>query len=116
MIKATVEYVGFRTSATKREYVLRSHFGPEVREYTVGIVLSAFTTGRARYQDGPEICYLRLMRELEADPGMAGAADFTITDTELTAYVTAHTTPARSRSAAIPAPPRPVDRAEPVRG
>jgi hypothetical protein len=114
MIKATVEYVGFRTNAMRREYVLRSHLGPEVREFTVGIALTAFTTGRVRFQDGPEICYLRLMRELEADAAIPRAGDFTITDAELAAYVTAHTTPARSRGASV-APPRPPDRVEPSR-
>jgi hypothetical protein len=116
MIKATVEYVGFRTNAMRREYLLRSHLGPEVREFTVGIALTAFTTGRVRFQDGPEICYLRLMRELEADAAVPPrAGDFTITDAELAAYVTAHTTPARSRGASV-APPRPPDRVEPNRG
>jgi hypothetical protein len=97
MVKATVEYVGFRTSAKRREYVLRSHFGPEVHEYTVGIALTAFTAGRVRLQDGPEICYLKLLRELESPATPSAGDDFTITDAELADYVTAHTTPARSR-------------------
>jgi hypothetical protein len=102
MIKATVEYVGFRTSANRREYVLRSHLGPEVHEYTVGIALAAFVAGRARLQDGPEICYLKLMRELAAEPAAPlGVRDFTITDAELADYVTAHTTPARSRGFSV---------------
>jgi hypothetical protein len=98
MIKATVEYVGFRTSADRREYVLRSHLGPEVREYTVGISLAAFAAGRVRLQDGPEICYLKLLRELDsATAAPSREVDFTVTDAELADYVTAHTTPARSR-------------------
>ncbi|HEY2943722.1 MAG TPA: hypothetical protein VGN09_14915 [Vicinamibacteria bacterium] len=97
MIKVTVEYVGFRTSAKRREYLLRSHLGPEIHDYTVGITLADFAAGRARFQDGPEICYLKLMRELEAPEAKPGVDDFTITDAELAAYVTAHTTPARSR-------------------
>jgi len=111
MVKATVEYVGFRTSAKRREYVLRSHFGPEVHEYTVGIALAAFAAGRVRLQDGPEICYLKVLRELESAPAApSGGDDFTITDAELAEYVTAHTTPARSRggfsaAAATAAPP-----------
>ena len=98
MIKATVEYVGFRTSAGRREYVLRSHLGPEVHEYTVGISLAAFAAGRVRLQDGPEICYLKLLRELEsAEAAPSREANLTVTDAELADYVTAHTTPARSR-------------------
>ena len=96
MVKATVEYVGFRTSPKRREYLLRSHFGTEVHEYTVGIALTAFAAGRVRLQDGPEICYLRLLRELESATPSSGD-DLTITDAELADYVTAHTTPARGR-------------------
>jgi hypothetical protein len=99
MNKITIEYVGFRTSAKRREYLLRSHFGPEIHDYTVGIALADFSAGRARFQDGPEICYLKLVRELEAQAAGAtpGADDLTVTDVELAAYVTAHTTPGRSR-------------------
>jgi len=99
MNKITIEYVGFRTSAKRREYLLRSHFGPESHDYTVGIALADFSAGRARFQDGPEICYLKLVRELEAQSAGAtpGADDLTVTDVELADYVTAHTTPGRSR-------------------
>jgi hypothetical protein len=97
MIKATIEYVGFTTTAARRDYVLRSHIGPEVHEYTVGIALAAFTSGRARFQDGPEICYLKLMREITALEAAPIVDRYVITDAELADYVTAHTTPARSR-------------------
>ena len=91
MIKATVEYVGFRTGTTRREYVLRMHLGPDTREFTVGIAHAAFTAGRARFQDGPEICYLKLLREMQAASDSPGADDFTLTDAELAEYLTAHT-------------------------
>ena len=99
MNKITIEYVGFRTSTKRREYLLRSHVGPEIHDYTVGIALADFSAGRARFQDGPEICYLKLVRELEAQAAGAtpGADDLTVTDVELADYVTAHTTPGRSR-------------------
>jgi hypothetical protein len=121
MIKATVEYVGFRTGAGRREYLLRSHLGPEVHEYTVGIALAAFAAGRVRLQDGPEICYLKILRELEStDVGAARQADLTVTDAELADYVTAHTTPARGRSgfsasAATATPPARTPSSEPRR-
>src|SRR2546429_7537837 len=95
MNKITIEYVGFRTSTKRREYLLRSHFGPEIRDYTVGIALADFSAGRARFQDGPEICYLKLVRELEAQAAGATprAHDLTGTDGEPAAHVTAHTPP-----------------------
>jgi hypothetical protein len=110
MIKATVEYVGFRTGEDRREYLLRSHLGSEVHEYTVGISLAAFTAGRVRLQDGPEICYLKIVKELESvESGAARAPHLMVTDAELADYVTAHTPPARGRggfsaSAATAAP------------
>jgi hypothetical protein len=116
MIKASVEYVGFRTGPVRREYTLRSHVGQEIREYTIGIAHGAFTSGRVRFQDGPEICYLKLLRELEANGDAPDAHDFTLSDAELADYVTAHT-PAPRRSVAPP-PPRPataVDLASPRR-
>lgn len=106
MIRATVEYVGFRTGAARREYVLRSHLGAEVREYTVGIAHAAFTAGRVRFQDGPEISYLKLLRELEAASDGPRAADFTLSDAELADYVTAHT-PAPRRGGFSSGPARP---------
>jgi hypothetical protein len=105
MIKPTVEYVSFRSGAERREYLLRSHVGPEIHEHTIGIAHAAFVTGRIRFQDGPEICYLKLMRELEAAADNIPPADsFIITDAELVDYVTAHTVPARRRYVP-PSPP-----------
>jgi hypothetical protein len=101
VIKPTIEYVGFRTGPDHREYHLRSHFGTEIREYTVAIAHSAFTSGRVRFQDGPEICYLKVLREMEAATAATG---FTMTDAELAAYVTAHTPTPRRGSFSIPAP------------
>ena len=106
MIKATVEYVGFRNLAERREYVLRTHFGPDTREFTIGIAHAAFSERRVRFQDGPEICFLRLQREIEAAEELPGARDFTITDAELVEYVARHTVPARRRFA-LPAPGTP---------
>src|SRR5436309_12757109 len=98
MIKATVEYVGFRTGTDRRVYVLRSHLGTEVHEYTVGISLAAFAAGRVRLQDGPEICYLKLLRELESTvAGAARAPNLTVTAHQLADPVPAHTVPARRR-------------------
>jgi hypothetical protein len=93
--KTTVEYLGFRTSAKRREYLLRSHLGPETHEYTVGIPHAAFAAGRARFQDGPEICYRKLLRELETAGDTLAAHDFTMTDAELADYLASHSAPAR---------------------
>jgi hypothetical protein len=116
MIKPTVEYVGFRSTADRREYLLRSHVGPEIREYTVGITHAAFAAKRVRFQDGPEICYLRIQRELETTTIVHLENDFTISDAELADYLTTHTVPARRRldTPSRPQPPVITTAPEPV--
>jgi hypothetical protein len=114
-IKTTVEYVGFRNTLHRREYLLRAHSGPETRDFTVGIALAAFAAGRVRLQDGPEICYLKLQREIAAAvEGPAAEGDYTVSDQELAGYREAHT-PARrpSPSAAATAATRPPQPASP---
>ena len=68
---------------------------------TVGIAHTAFTGGRVRFQDGPEICYLKLLRELAAAGDAPATDDFTLTDAELAEYLSAHT-PAPRRSGFSP--------------
>jgi hypothetical protein len=46
---------------------------------------------RVRYQDGPEICSLRLHREFAARPDHPLSTRFSVTDAELADYVNAHT-------------------------
>jgi hypothetical protein len=109
MLKPTIEYIGFRTTAERREYFLRSRFGEEIHDYTVSIAQAAFNAGRARYQDGPEICYGKLQRALEGSGEAAIAADLTVTDADLAGYREAHTVPARRRFSADSAvAPRPL--------
>jgi hypothetical protein len=96
MTKPSVEYVGFSSTTERREYRLRLRIADEIREYTVGIVLGAFTSGRARYQDGPEIAYLKLSRELLLTGGAPAEEDFTVSEVELTDYRDTHTV-ARNR-------------------
>jgi hypothetical protein len=108
MTKPTVEYVGFHSTSERREYRLRLHSGPEIREYTVGIALAAFTSGQARYQDGPEISFLKLNRELLLD-GMAPAeADYTVSEAELNEYRHAHNVPRSRLDREAARPPAPV--------
>lgn len=113
-IKTTVEYVGFRNTLNRREYLLRAHSGPETRDFTVGIALAAFAAGRVRLQDGPEICYLKLQREIAAAVEGPAEGDYTVSDQELAGYRESHT-PARrpSPSAAATAASRPPQPANP---
>jgi hypothetical protein len=102
MIRPSVEYVGFHCTEDRREYVLRLRAGEDIRQYTVGIALAAFSSGRVRYQDGPEISFLKLSHELEANGAAPVDADFTVSEDELSAYRTAH--PAAKNRLSSPAP------------
>jgi hypothetical protein len=88
-----VRYVGFQAKERVREYIFRvQHADDEPREFVLSINNEAFGAGRVRYQDAPDLCSLKLRRELAAS-----AADqllkthFDISDAELDDYRTAHT-------------------------
>jgi hypothetical protein len=81
-----LQYIGFTSGALVREYsfVVRNESGP--RSYTVTIANEAFVSHRARYQDGPNICSMRLRRELATDATDPSITQFCITDSELADY------------------------------
>ena len=56
------------------------------REYTLTIPNEAFQAHRARYQDAPQICSLRLRRELATNANQPPTNEFCITDAELADY------------------------------
>jgi hypothetical protein len=86
-----VEYVGFTAQAKTRAYTLRIRQGlHEPHDVTLTIPNEAFLTRRVRYQDGPEICFLKLQRELAACvEGLPG--NLQVTDADLAEYKAAHT-------------------------
>ena len=82
-----IQYVGFRAGALGRDYVFSVREpGAHSREYTLTITNEAFTSHRARYQDAPDICSLRLHQELTLDTNDPATTHYGITDTELAAY------------------------------
>ncbi|HET8648307.1 MAG TPA: hypothetical protein VFO85_22610 [Vicinamibacteria bacterium] len=96
-----VEYLGFRTTADCREYLLRCRTGADRKEYTVGIAHETFASGRAKYQDGPAICYAKLERELQAaEP--AQTSHFEVSEEDLQAFQAAHASPQKKRHKAAP--------------
>jgi hypothetical protein len=100
-----VEYVGFTTKGTAREYTLRvKHAAGEFHDFTLIIPNEAFLAHRVRYQDAPDICFLKLQRELAAIEGTMPASCLKVSDAELAEYRTAHApNPPRRR----PKPPTP---------
>ena len=95
MPAAQVEYVGFSTCGAAREYTLRVLAGGERFQFTLIIANEAFTSRRVRYQDAPEICFLKLQRALVACAEGLPEARLTVTDAELEDYRTAHAPPQR---------------------
>lgn len=109
MAISQVEYVGFRNGATTRDYVLAVRHADGSRdEYVVAIEHAAFAARRARYQDGAEICYLKLRRAVAAwtlapESGPLAARQ-DVTEAELLAYREEHEPRPR-----IPRPARPTE-------
>jgi len=100
----SIEYLGFRSVGDRREYLLCAKLGTASCEYTVWIANAAFTAGRALFQDGPDICYQKLRREL-GDAELAGDQTFEVTESELVDYRSSHTPPQR-RSASQSSTPK----------
>jgi len=85
-----VAYLGFTTGAETREYRLRAQDGGVAHDFVLAIPLAAFNTRRARFQDAPEICFLKLQHELAASPGKLPDAYLSISDSELEEYRASH--------------------------
>ena len=94
---AHVEYIGFKSRKATREYALRvRRVGDDDRDFTIVIDNDAFLANRVRYQDGPEICFWKLQRELSScDDGSLPAKKLKVTNAELEAYRQAHTPKSR---------------------
>jgi hypothetical protein len=89
-----IQYLGFRDVKGRREYELHALRGHETRRYTVWIELASFSKGRVLLQDGPDVCYQKLLHAL-ADPDPKASNSFEVTAQDLAAHRAAHTPPAR---------------------
>jgi hypothetical protein len=82
-----VQFVGYEVRPLAREYTFTVREDrSEPRQFTLSIDNSAFDGRRARFQDAPDICSLRLRKELAADANPLGTTHFQITDEELDDY------------------------------
>ena len=87
-----VEYLDFSATEAAREYRLLVRRGTDIHHFTVSIPNEAFLAGRARYQDAPDICYLKLLKEVEgSEEGALPEPDLEVSDQELEDYRAAHT-------------------------
>jgi hypothetical protein len=86
-----VQFVGFEAKALIREYNFHvRQASNEIREFTLTIVNEAFNSRRVRYQDGPEICSLRLHRELADYSNRPPQTHYRISEIDLADYRDAH--------------------------
>jgi hypothetical protein len=82
-----VQFVGYEVRPLVREYTFSVRESKsDAREFTLTIANESFDCRRARFQDAPDICSLRLHRELAADANHQANTHFQITDEELDEY------------------------------
>jgi hypothetical protein len=86
-----VAYVDFTAAEGVRQYRLRVRQGADSHDFTVAIPNEAFLSGRIRYQDAPDICFLKIQREIAAgEEGTLPDRALKLTDEELQEYKTSH--------------------------
>jgi hypothetical protein len=85
-----VQYLGFQDAPGRREYEIRVRRGDQSRQYTLWIARAAFAQRQALLQDGPDICYQKLLRAL-ADPELPTADCIAVTEGDLADYRETHT-------------------------
>src|ERR1700735_3263426 len=90
----TVQFVGFESKPMVREYrfTVREP-AMEPREFTLTIENEAFNAHRVRYQDAPDVCSLKLRRELATYSNHPPQAQLLVTDLDLEEY---RSTPVRA--------------------
>lgn len=82
----SIRYMGFRCTDEGRAYHLRIEGPGDPRLVTITIPTAAFASRRARFQDAPELCYLRLQRELAMNTDLPDGLELVITVDEMDVY------------------------------
>jgi hypothetical protein len=105
-----IEYLGFQNVDEHREFRLRAHGPDGPTEFRLRIAIAAFGAGGVRLQDGPDVCYQKVLRAVTA--GETASPDvITLDEAELATYRKAHTQVPKHRSWTAPAPVEPVEAA-----
>jgi len=104
MSDSRVEYVGFTVNEVSRNYCLRAKLPDgDFQDFTLAILNKAFVDSLVRYQDAPDLCFLKLQRELVAAGGNLPALHHELTNAELEEYRLSHTPrPKEKRRRALP--------------
>ena len=87
-----VQYVGFEAKALVREYSFIVRRGlDETSEFTLTIGNEAFGAKGVKFQDAPDICSLRLHRELAVFGNHPPRSHYRICEADLDDYRSSHT-------------------------
>jgi len=90
-MSVNVQYVGFTAKAMVREYsFLVGESSIDSQEITFTILNEAFASRRLSFQNGPDICSLKLHRELADLANNPLKTHYRISETELNAYHDSH--------------------------
>jgi hypothetical protein len=92
-----MQFMGFESKDAVREYTFQVREpAMEPREFTITITHVAFNERRVRFQDAPDVCALKLRRELTTYGNHPPQSHFDISDAELDDYRNSHASPKRS--------------------
>jgi hypothetical protein len=90
-MSVNIQYVGFKSTATVREYsFLLREASMQPNEITFTILNEAFRSHGLRYQDAPDLCSLKLSREMANSIDDPLKAHYQISETELDDYRDSH--------------------------
>jgi hypothetical protein len=99
-----MQFVGFEVKPSVREYTFSVREAPnDARQFTLTIPNEAFDQHRVRYQDAPDVCSLKLRRELATYANNPPDTHYGITDAELEDYRSSHSRVPKSPFARKPA-------------
>jgi hypothetical protein len=102
-----IEYLDFHSGPEFREYRFVVHVPEGPAELRVRIPSEAFGAGKVKVQDGPDVCYQKLLRAVAAGEAVH-AGVVTLDDPDFTSYLEAHTPVPKHRSMSgtlLPKPP-----------
>ena len=90
-MNVNAQYVGFQSKATAREYTFRvREVETEPLEIVFVIPHEAFSSRRLSFQNGPDICSLKLHREVAESATSPLKKHYRISEADLASYYDAH--------------------------
>ena len=102
-----VEYVDFQDVGEYREFRFRVCVLDGSTEVRARIPVGAFSAGRMRLQDGPDLCYRKVVEAVAAAGDTATPETITIDEATSAGYAGGHTSAPKHRSWSAPSPEAP---------